>query len=631
MKALFPVLSFWLLLALTTENLQAQNKFRVFPYLQHPTTDGMTILWFSDDNSPGKLLWWKNNAGISDSVNSEPVKADALAYTSWESNTFFSGHAPEAPFKHRVRLKDLESGTKYRYRVIQGEDTFSSFFETAPSGNDSIRFIVYSDCETEPESTGKPTSWTDPITGTSRKYLIDQTTGYGNNLSVIRSRHPDLVLISGDIAQHGGEQRDWNEFWRHNTNSDSALSLAGCIPIITAPGNHDYYEGPKLGQYNQPGSERAINRYLTYFEEPENKSPNKKQEGRYYSFKYGSISFIVLDLCNNSPNGSDEDTNFYLLGENDPEGGNAPDFGEESTQYKWLIAQLKEAQKNSVFTFVVFHHIPYSSGPHGFSPGIGDLYDNQSGVPTRALTPIFMRYGVDAVFSGHDEMWERSEISGIKIDPVKGEVNHSIHFYDVGIGGDGLRGATEGANNPYQKFLVHTDVPEVWENGILVGGGKHYGHLEVIVKQINDSTWQANLTPAYVFPLYNANESAYSGYERREYDDKVILTKKVSKSTSSIELKKKPTFTSKVFPNPFYGKTTIKYVLPETKNVSITIHDISGKLVRLLKEGAETSGQHTAIWNGKDDTGKQVASGLYYYLLKTGVGQQLSGKMFLLN
>ncbi len=150
---------------------------------------------------------------------------------------------------------------------------------TAPARNDSIRFIVYSDSETEPESTGKYTNWANPDTNISRNYLIDQTAGYRNNLDVIRLRHPDLILIAGDLTQHGGEQRDWDEFWNHNTNANSELSLAGKVPILAAPGNHDYYEGTSLGQYNQPGSERAINRFLTYFESPPNLAPNIEQEG----------------------------------------------------------------------------------------------------------------------------------------------------------------------------------------------------------------------------------------------------------------------------------------------------------------------------------------------------------------
>ena len=197
-----------------------------------------------------------------------------------------------------------------------------------------------------------------------------------------------------------------------------------------------------------------MNRYLTYFEVPSNHASNAEQEGRYYRFDYGPASFIVLDACNNSPNGSNDDTNFYLLGENDSLGGSAPDFGFSSQQYEWLEAQLLESQANSLFTFVIFHHVPYSVGPHGFPPGEDENFDNQSGVPVRTLTPLFMQYGVDAVFSGHDEMWERSEISGMEIKPDSTEEGYTIHFYDVGTGGDGLRGPIEGLDNPYQKFLV---------------------------------------------------------------------------------------------------------------------------------------------------------------------------------
>ncbi len=46
-----------------------------------------------------------------------------------------------------------------------------------------------------------------------------------------------------------------------------------------------------------------------------------------------------------------------------------------------------------------------------------------------------MRYGVDAVLSGHDEMWERSEVSGEKILSNGDTEPHTIQFYDVGIGG----------------------------------------------------------------------------------------------------------------------------------------------------------------------------------------------------
>ncbi len=611
--------------------LSAQENFRVWPYLQYPDTDAMSIIWFSESALLGRVEYRELGTDLFLGVESNPELAESLAYSSWEDTTFFEGEAPSAPYKHRIRLESLMAGTTYEYRVIQGTETFYSSFCTAPDGNDSIRFIVYGDCETEPESTGNYTSWPDPVTGVSRKYLIDQTTGYRNNLEVIRSRHSDLVLIAGDLTQHGGEQRDWDEFWRHNTDSSGSTTLAGQVPVITAPGNHDYYEGNYLDGYNQPGSESAIRRYLTYFESPANHSPNKEQEGRYYHLRYGQVSIISLDLCNNGSNGSDEDTNFYLLGESDIGGGNAPDFGIGSVQYNWLESQLKEAQEKSIFTFVMFHHIPYSSGPHGFPVGEGDLLDNQSGVPTRLLTPLFLMYGVDAVFCGHDEMWERSEISGQEVLEDGTQVNYTLPFFDVGTGGDGLRGPVEGTDNIFQQFLVHTDAPEKWEGDYLIEGGKHYGHLEVEIIPVNEHTHKAILTPVYVFPIYSEEDSAYTGFERREYNDQLILSRTIADTTVGKEVLEKISMATRSYPNPFYTQTLIEYHLQESGNTKVSIWDDQGRLIRILVDRFCVAGSHSLLWEGEDGEGNRVSPGLYLYRIETESGAILWGRMICLD
>ncbi len=501
----------------------AGDDFRVVPYLQNPSSSAMTLLWFSESNLPGELVYHEDGSRRQNRISSQPEPAVALKYSTWEDTSFFKGRAPAIPYRHRIRLEGLKPATKYIYSVSQGGSVFDASFNTAPDEAVPVRFIVYADSETEPESTGKYALWEAPQGNSSRRYLIDQTQGYRNNLEVIQSRHPDLILIAGDLVQHGGEQRDWDEFWRHNTNRQGGTSLASQIPIIAALGNHDYYEGNALGRYNQPGSERAVNKYLNYFESPTNDAANRAQEGRYYSLEYGPASLIVVDLCNNSPSKSEYDTNFFLLGESDQEGGNAPDFHPGSRQYRWLEIQLQKAQLKSLFTFVVFHHAPYSSGPHGWAPGRGNQLDPQSGTATRALTPLFMRYGVDAVFNGHDEMWERSELSGQELE-LDGELHdHSIQFYDVGVGGDGLRAPIEGLENPFQQFLAHTDSPEEWQDNVLLDGGKHYGHLEVDINKIDERTWQAVLKPVYIFPLMGPDGKTYSGYSRRLYKDKVTL------------------------------------------------------------------------------------------------------------
>lgn len=590
----------------------AQGSFRVYPYIQNPAPRGITIRWFSETANPGELEYRNTASGHASALLSEPLPAPHLDYSDWEDTTFFGGSAPAIPFLHRIRLEGLEPGALYSYRVIQEGDTFSAGFRTAPMSREPIRFIVYADAETEPESTGNYTRWADPADGSSRNYLVDQTTGYRQNLEVIRSREPRLVIVAGDLTQHGGEQRDWDEFWMHNADREGATSLAGNVPLLAALGNHEYYEGNMLDGYRQPGSERAVNRYLTYFEVPSNHSTDPAREGRYYSMAYGPVTFIVLDLCNNAPNGSEEDTNFFLLGEGEEGGGNAPGFHAGSEQYNWLIEELEAAQVRSLFTFVVFHHVPYSVGPHGFPAGEGDQLDNQSGVPVRALTPLFLEYGVDALFCGHDEILERSVVQGVERHPDGTTAPHSLHVYDLGIGGDGLRGPAEGVENPFQQFLAHTHVPEVWTDSILVEGGKHYGHLEVEILETAPFTWEAVMTPAYVFPLYSGEESGYSGYERRVYPDQVVLTRTLPDTT--VRVAEHPAASSILVnhPNPFTDHTLIEWHLPEGSPSHLIITDVAGSHVRRLEPGPAAGRMGSIWWDGTNDRGIRVPPGIYY-------------------
>ena len=230
-----------------------KSEFRVPPYIQNPAPDAMTIVWFSELAQQGHLIY-RHASGTASTIYTFPVRADALAYPEWEAVNFFSGSAPQPPYRHSVRLTGLTPDTEYSYTVEQGVSRFTSTFRTAPSQDRAVRFIVYADSETEPESTGQRADWSDPASpDVARTYPIDQTLGYANNLKVIGSRSPDFVVVAGDLVQHGGEQRDWDEFWRHITHMDGSKSIASRVPFFASPGNHDYYEGTTLGQYNQPG------------------------------------------------------------------------------------------------------------------------------------------------------------------------------------------------------------------------------------------------------------------------------------------------------------------------------------------------------------------------------------------
>ena len=86
------------------------------------------------------------------------------------------------------------------------------------------------------------------------------------------------------------------------------------------------------------------------------------------------------------------------------------------------------------------------------------------------------------------------------------------------------------------------------------------------------------------------------------------------------------------YPNPFNAGTLIRYHLPSDAEISLIVYDLAGQHVRTLDSGFKSAGQHAANWDGRDDNGRHVASGVYMYDFTTR-SQELSprwGKMVLL-
>lgn len=71
------------------------------------------------------------------------------------------------------------------------------------------------------------------------------------------------------------------------------------------------------------------------------------------------------------------------------------------------------------------------------------------------------------------------------------------------------------------------------------------------------------------------------------------------------------------YPNPFNPVTTIAFELPVAQTVQMHLYNLNGQLVRTLAEGSFTAGVHQVVWDGHDDQGRQVTTGIYYYVLRT--------------
>jgi hypothetical protein len=71
-------------------------------------------------------------------------------------------------------------------------------------------------------------------------------------------------------------------------------------------------------------------------------------------------------------------------------------------------------------------------------------------------------------------------------------------------------------------------------------------------------------------------------------------------------------------PNPFNPATTIRFQLPEANHVVMKIFNILGEEIRTLVDAPFEAGDHIVQWDGKDNKGQTVASGVYLYQLQAG-------------
>ncbi|WP_144605034.1 T9SS type A sorting domain-containing protein [Algoriphagus algorifonticola] len=570
----------------------AEPTFRVKPYLQVFQDGKVQITWFtsSDAASEIKVFDELGTLVLSQTINGEEVPE--IFYTSQELNQSIDGLDKGSwlyqaqVFRFRIQLTNLKTNHTYRYQVIRNGAVFESNFTTAPdkSNWENIRFIALSDSETEPlgrvnrrawfprdlsyRPSANSSKWKDKFGVTVEQgipilnYALTEKEGYAHNLKIINSRNPNFIVMPGDLVQGGGYQPAWDEFWRHNAGDfDNGLSK---YPIIPALGNWENFGGISGGYGNNENGQFAPvvgrKRFHAYFETPST-DPLQKHRQSYYRVDYGPVTILTLDSSNGTPDqsrsdfpensrlknqeytvdGTDTQENFTASQYAAAGGTDLSGFGPDSEQYVWLEANLKSAKEAGQLIFVQFHHIPFSSGEHGV-PMNHELATGQGGTPLRVLHPLFEANGVIAVLAGHDELFERSLVD------LDGD-GKGVLYYDVGVAGDGMRGEKRNwlrnplellNYNPYKKWTADQNEPEQWDTSgstpLLKDGGKHYGHLEVNLKKIQDggkTFAQIDFDPVYAFPVLNSNYDL-ERVERRVYGDSFRVMVELSQSSEVI-------------------------------------------------------------------------------------------------
>ena len=244
---------------------------------------------------------------------------------------------------------------------------------------------------------------------------------------------------------------------------------------------------------------------------------------------------------------------FFVVDSDD----NEPDgITSNSTQGQWLQTQL--ASSTSVWKIVYFHHPPYSSSSnHGNTP---------------ELQWPFQSWGATAVLAGHDHVYERI-------------LKNGFPYFVNGLGGRSLYGFSSTPepgsvvryNSNYGAMLIEANVDSINFSFYSIAGG---GTLI--------DTYTILASPTSITNDQNKMVNEYSLHAN--------------------------------YPNPFNQGTTIIFEVPdrsEGTQVDLAIYNALGKTVRRLIKGSLAGGEHKIIWQGDNDQGQLVSSGVYFLRLKS--------------
>ncbi|MCF6269549.1 MAG: T9SS type A sorting domain-containing protein [Melioribacteraceae bacterium] len=128
----------------------------------------------------------------------------------------------------------------------------------------------------------------------------------------------------------------------------------------------------------------------------------------------------------------------------------------------------------------------------------------------------------------------------------------------------------------------------------------------------------AKLTSDELGKLFPNSESYFASQRHLGNNVIIPLEPLLGKSIPNEEITEKPKTYELLgnYPNPFNPRTTISYALPYNSNVELTIYDITGKVVKVFDESVQSAGYQNIVWNGDNQQGSRVSSGVYLYRFK---------------
>ncbi len=112
--------------------------------------------------------------------------------------------------------------------------------------------------------------------------------------------------------------------------------------------------------------------------------------------------------------------------------------------------------------------------------------------------------------------------------------------------------------------------------------------------------------------------NAYQGLPKNKLLARMTPVKGNAVETSPTEALREVVTLEQNEPNPFNPSTTITYALPQAAEVELTIFDVMGRRVRTLVQQHQQAGRYVVTWDGRNEQGQILSSGMFFYQLRAG-------------
>jgi hypothetical protein len=447
------------------------------------TPEQIHLTWGNDPSRSVVVSWASPGRAVRPRVRigERVIPAEERCYT--------DGLNGVTVYTYHSRIHGLSPARTYAYTVTADNDAnaaspFSATFTTAPEGRAKFRFTSFGDLATP------NTAW---------------VLSYGQSayaVGAVEKFQPLFHLLNGDLCYADLNPMNQPAVWRDfgNNNQSSAASR----PWMPCVGNHEieFDNGPQ-----------GFTAYLTRYTLPSNGLP--RFEGRWYSFQVGSVLFVSLSgdevvyqdagplvagpaaLVPAASTGNEPiepGTSFYIRGYSGGE------------QTRWLEETLRAGRQDPTVDWIVvqMHQCPCSSSQTG----------NGSDAALRAAwQPLFDRYQVDLVLSGHDHDYERSF-------PIRGT--------DHNVGTLTATGATVDTWRPHPVTTADSGTFDTTKGTVylILGCGGTSANLDIYGVDKADGDTQARVFVQPNRPVKSATPGVYARAGAQATEDAIWSAKR---------------------------------------------------------------------------------------------------------